>query len=542
MPFTILIQIVTRAFIWIILLSSEIVGPIAVTSFPNNHWFYIAAMLLTAAIFFAISYVANVRLVEDMRDLCLYEFIMYSLGLIFFLLGFKPASIIASLMNSFLILKFGRLLWPRKSKGDDNFSDWPVFGLFGWLKNNKQVASKGSINTFAKNQLWQVYGFIAISLALGFVLPNMGVLITTWQIGLVAFVITPFVARRVLDDMTYQHLAHEASKKKMNEAEAQAIAAHSIALAQEQMNQQLLAKNNELCAKNAELERAKADAEQARAEALQARDEAERAKAHEETISRALRTASHDLQQSIALIGFAGNEMVRATSIAERERALETFYDVNNKVSTAIEQIMYYAKLTTKQAQPKIQAIEICSTLHRLSTQWMAAGFEKGVDVILTYPRREEIKRYVACDPMLLLHVLQNLLINAILHGGPTCDRIFLCARNRADHYLVQVRDCGKGIEECDGADEYANFAAFAKRVYERGTQRGDGHGLGVNIVKQMCEVAGIRIGLRSHVGGGTTFNLRIAKASVELIDETAAIAADNLNSREQAKVLRFSK
>ena len=491
MPFPIVLQIVTRAFLCFLIISIRIFAHLVVKAVPQNYWFYATLILLTLVLFVAMSYIESDESALDMRELCLYNAMVYGVGLVLYLSKIDPSWLMIGLTDAATYLIFGRLLWLSKNKEKNQFVNWPVFGVLGWYAQRIKRNVPMSIELPNARQATAAYLFILSCLAAGFILPLLGFKIAIAHVGFIAFIVTPFVAKRVLADMKRQHAAYLKSLDDASSArelviveQARADAQQEIAAEKERHNQQLAAKNTELHVKNLELAQAKADAERAREEAVQAREEAEHAKANEETISRALRTAAHDLRQNIALIGFAGHEIVRASSLAEKEEALEAFYDVNFKVTQAIEQLMYYAKLTTKAAQPKLEALEMCSTLFDLCTQWRNAGFEKGVEALIAYPRRGRVERYVACDPMLVNHVLQNLVINAILHGGDGCDRVVLCVRSRADHYLVQIRDCGQGIEEGEGPDQQANFLAFAQRVYERGTQRGDGQGLAMKMVK----------------------------------------------------------
>ena len=54
-----------------------------------------------------------------------------------------------------------------------------------------------------------------------------------------------------------------------------------------------------------------------------------------------------------------------------------------------------------------------------------------------------------------------------------------------------------------------------------------------------MCEVAQIPIGLRSRLGQGAAFSLRLPKASAALIAQSKARIADSIKQRQDAKVQR---
>lgn len=515
-------QIIARVALWGFILATEVMIGHAMKEWRHilgHYETYIATACIT---FLASLCFGKSNLTASFQDLCLYDVLIQCFGWYSFHYGLNM-TIYLTFNYSVLTLKFIRLLWPFRAGFTNDLQDWPVIGPFCYqqLKMNADLANIRDIKIERVDKF--VYLAIFLVIPVIFTIREMGV---RMPLAFWALLGASLLLRYFSQFLAY--LDKQQSEFIENKAKAAVV---DITKAQ----------NAALELKNFELEQAKEKVEcalYATYQAEQARDEAESAKANEESISRALRTTAHDLRQQISLIGFAGQDMIKASTLAEREEALKTFYDVNHQVTQAIEQIMYYAKLTTGQAKPKLEALELCSTLNTLCTQWRSAGFEKGIDALVSFPWRPGVQRYVACDPMLVNHVLQNLLINAISHAGPSCDRIVLCVRNRTDHYLVQVRDCGQGIAQGAGPDERANFAAFAQRVVERGAQRGDGHGLGINIVKQMCDVAQIEIGLRSRPGQGACFSLRIAKASAELIATTLQDAQERAKARETAKVL----
>ncbi|HOI83656.1 MAG TPA: HAMP domain-containing sensor histidine kinase, partial [Campylobacterales bacterium] len=101
-----------------------------------------------------------------------------------------------------------------------------------------------------------------------------------------------------------------------------------------------------------------------------------------------------------------------------------------------------------------------------------------------------------------LLQVLLNLLSNAIkfTHDG----YIELCCLQQNSNFVITVKDTGRGIPK-EKIDKI--FEAFEQ------SQEGDeGTGLGLKLVKDMCEAMNIKINVESEEGVGTTFSLFAAK------------------------------
>ncbi|MBD1924254.1 CHASE3 domain-containing protein [Microcoleus sp. FACHB-831] len=106
-------------------------------------------------------------------------------------------------------------------------------------------------------------------------------------------------------------------------------------------------------------------------------------------------------------------------------------------------------------------------------------------------------------DEKLLRHILNNLLSNAIKYSpeGSTVDFEINCEDEQAIFY---IKDAGIGIPPEDLKRLYESFHR-AKNV---GTIRGTG--LGLAIVKRSVDLHGGQIDVKSEVGVGTTFTVRL--------------------------------
>jgi CheY-like chemotaxis protein/anti-sigma regulatory factor (Ser/Thr protein kinase) len=105
-------------------------------------------------------------------------------------------------------------------------------------------------------------------------------------------------------------------------------------------------------------------------------------------------------------------------------------------------------------------------------------------------------------DLQLLKQALLNIISNAIQytqHGSVTV--IFV----PRDHCLcVEVADTGKGIDASDRDKIYQEFYRSHKTRSDH-----DGLGLGLSIVKRICELTGSSVSFQTEVGLGTRFMLQ---------------------------------
>lgn len=115
-----------------------------------------------------------------------------------------------------------------------------------------------------------------------------------------------------------------------------------------------------------------------------------------------------------------------------------------------------------------------------------------------------------AGDEHRLYQIIVNLLSNAIKYTPPE-GHVWVEARPAGESVLVSIADDGLGISPEDQAQVFERFY----RVRRPETDGIEGTGLGLAIVKSLVEAHGGEIGLKSHLGEGSTFYFTIPVASV---------------------------
>ena len=524
MPFPIIFQVVARSFLWILLISIEIFAPAMLNHVAQNHWFYITLMLLAFSLFLAMSYIENDELILDMRELCLYEVLMYGVGLTLFLSKIDPTTTMTGLLSTAFFLRFGRLLWVFKNKESGRFVAWPVFGVLGWYAKHQRCAETASPVTPTRWQAWGAYFFIALCFTAGFIIPMLGIKLAVAHVGLITFLVTPFIARRILADMKRQNIIYETTLNAKIKAEG---------IAEEKVRS-----NAVLEAKNLELELAKAQAERAREEAIQAKTEAEQAhaeiaqllierekdKATLEKFNAALRDAAHDLQHPMAVVRIFGNALIELEEQEVRDPV--TRQNIAQKLTMAMEEMVdmidatiHSAQVVTGIIKPALRVIDMNALVKEFESQWFDGPNRAGLDRLITYPRRK-IKLFAVCDLLILKRILRNLIANAIQHSGAD-GRVLLVLRRVGEHCLVQVRDSGHGIEEGFSGDKVANFAAFTQRIHKEGSQvkeagKRGGYRLGMHNVLQLCKATELTMQLCAKPERGSMFAFMLPLATAE--------------------------
>ncbi len=211
--------------------------------------------------------------------------------------------------------------------------------------------------------------------------------------------------------------------------------------------------------------------------------------------------AAHELRNPIA--GISGAiEVLRGGAKddpAARDHFLARLASDTERVSRLTESLLTLARMeAVGEAGPG--TIDVAIVLDE-AAQAVPGG--EGVEL-----RVEAAPELVARgDSVLLRQVLIGLLTNAFKNTPPPGVVTLRARRGGEEEILIEVNDTGTGIEP-DEID----------RVFERfyrgsGALEQEGFGLGLSIARRMVDVMGGEIGVRSEVGEGSTFWIRLQAA-----------------------------
>lgn len=107
-------------------------------------------------------------------------------------------------------------------------------------------------------------------------------------------------------------------------------------------------------------------------------------------------------------------------------------------------------------------------------------------------------------DSLRLRQALDNLIANALVHGGHEVDVVVSAVADGGD-LVISVEDSGPGILEADQA-----------RIFDAGVRLATGAagtGLGLALTRTIVEAHGGTVEVRSRPGHGATFTVRLAFA-----------------------------
>ena len=205
--------------------------------------------------------------------------------------------------------------------------------------------------------------------------------------------------------------------------------------------------------------------------------------------------ASHDLQEPLRMVsGYLQLVDERYGDRLDEDGREFIDYAVDGalRMKKMIADLLDYSRVSTRGEEPA--PVDAGSTLDQALTDLGVLIEEAGAEVI-----RDELPTVMA-DENQLVRVFQNLVANALRHGGEGV-RVEVTTERDGDRWRFSVADDGPGIP----AEQHA-------RIFEifESLQRPDGQqstGIGLAVCRRIVERHGGRIWVESEPGEGATFH-----------------------------------
>lgn len=238
--------------------------------------------------------------------------------------------------------------------------------------------------------------------------------------------------------------------------------------------------------------------DEATAELRRRTDEAERADVAK---SRFLAAASHDLRQPMHALGLFIAELADHPHPPETHRLVRQIQASADAMENLLDSLLDISRLDAGALEPKIAPSPIQPILDRIANDFQIWAEERGLQL-----RVRPCRAWVRTDPLLFERILSNLVSNAIRYTPS--GTILLACRPDGRHLRLEVRDSGKGIEPDKQEVIFQEFVQLDNP--ERA--RTKGLGLGLAIVRRLTQLLGHHLTLRSRVGQGSVFGVRLER------------------------------
>lgn len=242
---------------------------------------------------------------------------------------------------------------------------------------------------------------------------------------------------------------------------------------------------------------------------INAENELKLAKEQAEEASRAksdfLARMSHEIRTPLnSVLGIL--ELLKETNLSkDQERYLTLFSHAGENLKALINDLLDFSKIEAKALTIENISYNLHSTIRSVFEILQIKAEEKGLRFELNIDK--DVPLYQMGDPTRLRQVLFNLIGNALkfTDEGEVYVDVFL-DKSPQEKLLLEIRDTGIGIPRDKQQVIFSPFIQGATTI----TRKYGGTGLGLVISKNLVEILGGELELRSLAGRGTTFRITL--------------------------------
>ncbi len=213
---------------------------------------------------------------------------------------------------------------------------------------------------------------------------------------------------------------------------------------------------------------------------------------------------SHELKTPLTSIK-AYAETLRLGAVYDQENSLSFVKRIEEqaeRLHQLILDLLQLSRIESGEEVLDIRDVALSDVIIQAITYRQDAASTKGIAIKLETPDQPLT---IHADEEGVRTVLDNLIDNAIKYtpeGGTVTVRWL----QEGDMVLIEVTDTGIGISQGEQARVFERF----HRVDKARSRELGGTGLGLSIVKHMTQSLGGTVGIRSQLGQGSTFEIRL--------------------------------
>ncbi|HEX5392624.1 MAG TPA: ATP-binding protein [Rhodocyclaceae bacterium] len=230
-------------------------------------------------------------------------------------------------------------------------------------------------------------------------------------------------------------------------------------------------------------------------EALSELQEANRAK------SNFFAAVSHDLRQPIHAMNLLLDVLNTSESKSDRDRVVQSIKAASLSLTDMLESLLDISRLDGGAVVPNPQPVSSDELIAKIDATFSPLALKQKIRFKIWFPH-EPLTFFV--DRQLLMSVLDNIIGNAFkntVEGG-----VLVALRPRGSGFAFQVWDTGTGIAE----EHLEHIFEEYFQIDNPSRDRSRGIGLGLAIVRRICNLLGLKLSCRSVVGKGTVFEVML--------------------------------
>jgi signal transduction histidine kinase/ActR/RegA family two-component response regulator len=231
--------------------------------------------------------------------------------------------------------------------------------------------------------------------------------------------------------------------------------------------------------------------------------------------ARVLAEASHDLRQPLHALSIYSAVLASNPGPAVLTEVVENIDQIVGSLGKLLNGMLDLSKLTVGDFVQERRLHRLDLLLRDICREFEAQAAAKGLRLAQRIERLD-----LVTDAVAISRIIRNLIDNAIKYTAAGTVLV-ACGWDEEGAFLT-VSDTGRGIPP---AEQERIFEEFYQ-IDQPGQPSGEGVGLGLALVQRLCEAIGARVSVRSGVGEGASFTLRLPQAIQAAALEMAAVPA----------------
>ncbi|WP_178130259.1 hybrid sensor histidine kinase/response regulator [Reyranella sp. CPCC 100927] len=246
--------------------------------------------------------------------------------------------------------------------------------------------------------------------------------------------------------------------------------------------------------------------------------------------TRLFAAANHDLRQplhALSLFATALSGDLKDPASLDRLRHMQRAIAA---LETSFNLMLDISRLDSGKAEAVREPVALAPVFRALNDRFAEPARLKGLSL-----RFAPTQACVTGDPVMIDRLLGNLIDNAIKYTTSGSVWVGARLREKGGAWLVEVRDSGIGIAPEMQSRVFEEFF----QVDNAGRDRERGLGLGLAIVRRLADTLGFTLTLRSAIGRGSCFAVRMpARLLADVLASSPAARSDEALPPLAARIL----